>query len=154
GLQNQSKTAAGISSRGAGQQTAIGADALQGGTWQNPPPAATGNSTVGNSLAGSALASAAANGLSSANAFPSASQSPLSQNSLPPSSLSPNDASPAALTAEGYGKPGDKKLEGAQTPSVTIEKIAPSEIQVGKPAKFQVLVKNTGPVPAESVEVT
>ena len=58
------------------------------------------------------------------------------------------------IAPEGFGKPGDKKLEGAQTPSVTIEKIAPQEIQVGKPAKFQIVVRNTGPVPAEDVEVT
>jgi len=63
------------------------------------------------------------------------------------------DPAPAA-NIEGFGKPGDKKLEGAQTPSVTIEKIAPPEIQVGKPAKFQIVVRNTGPVVAENVEVT
>jgi uncharacterized repeat protein (TIGR01451 family) len=60
--------------------------------------------------------------------------------------------SPSA--SEGSGKPGDKKLEGAQSPSVTIEKVAPPEIQVGKPAKFEIVVRNTGPVPAENVEVT
>ena len=64
------------------------------------------------------------------------------------------DTIPAGLNLEGLGKPGDKKLEGAQTPSVTIEKIAPPEIQVGKPAKFQIVVRNTGPVVAENVEVT
>ncbi len=64
------------------------------------------------------------------------------------------DQAPPAANIEGFGKPGEKKLEGAQTPSVTIEKIAPPEIQVGKPAKFQVIVRNTGPVTAEEVEVT
>ncbi len=64
------------------------------------------------------------------------------------------DQAPAAVNVEGFGKPGEKKLEGAQTPCVTIEKIAPPEIQVGKPAKFQIIVRNTGPVTAESVEVT
>jgi uncharacterized repeat protein (TIGR01451 family) len=62
--------------------------------------------------------------------------------------------SAAAANVEGLGRPGDKKLEGAQTPSVTIEKIAPPEIQVGKAAKFQIVVRNTGPVVAENVEVT
>jgi uncharacterized repeat protein (TIGR01451 family) len=70
-------------------------------------------------------------------------------------SVAPTVADPAAVAnVEGFGKPGDKKLEGAQTPSVTIEKIAPPEIQVGKPAKFQIVVRNTGPVVAENVEVT
>lgn len=70
-------------------------------------------------------------------------------------SVAPTVADPAAVAnIEGFGKPGDKKLEGAQTPSVTIEKIAPPEIQVGKPAKFQIVVRNTGPVVAENVEVT
>jgi uncharacterized repeat protein (TIGR01451 family) len=63
-------------------------------------------------------------------------------------------AAASGVPQEGFGKPGDKKLEGAQTPSVTIEKIAPPEIQVGKPAKFQIVVRNTGPVIAENVEVT
>ncbi len=62
-------------------------------------------------------------------------------------------SSAASVNMEGFGRPGDKKLEGAQTPSVTIQKIAPPEIQVGKPAKFEIIVRNTGPVMAENVEV-
>src|SRR5262249_39283944 len=84
----------------------------------------------------------------------------LASRNLPTGSMPMNDAmSPSAgsvspSATEGSGKPGDKKLEGAQSPSVTIEKIAPPEIQVGKPAKFEIVVRNTGPVPAENVEVT
>jgi uncharacterized repeat protein (TIGR01451 family) len=55
---------------------------------------------------------------------------------------------------EGSGRPGDKKFEGAQTPSVTIEKMAPTEIKVGKEATFAVVVRNTGPVLANDVQVT
>ncbi len=51
------------------------------------------------------------------------------------------------------GRPGDKKLEGTQAPSVTLEKIAPPEIQVGKAAKFGIVVRNVGPVEAADVEV-
>jgi uncharacterized repeat protein (TIGR01451 family) len=58
------------------------------------------------------------------------------------------------VNVEGLGRPGEKKLEGPQNPSVTIEKIAPSEIQVNKPATFEIHVRNTGPVQAENVEVT
>ena len=47
--------------------------------------------------------------------------------------------------------PGDRKLEGMQSPSVTIEKIAPSEIQVNQPADFQLVVKNIGRITAPSL---
>jgi uncharacterized repeat protein (TIGR01451 family) len=63
-------------------------------------------------------------------------------------------ATTAPVNVEGLGRPGEKRLEGPQNPSVTIEKIAPPEIQVNKPATFQVVVRNSGPVPAENVEVT
>ncbi len=54
---------------------------------------------------------------------------------------------------EGTGRPGIKQLEGAQSPQLTIEKIAPPEVQVGKPAKFEIKVKNAGSVPAQGVEI-
>ncbi len=52
----------------------------------------------------------------------------------------------------GTGLP-NRQWEGPQTASVEIEKQAPEEIQIGKPAVFVVLVKNTGRVPATDVEV-
>lgn len=61
-----------------------------------------------------------------------------------------NDSSRAA---EGTGKPGGKHLDGPQAPQVTIQKIAPPEAQVGKPATFQIKLKNTGPVAAFNVEI-
>ncbi|HUY91427.1 MAG TPA: hypothetical protein VMV10_21995 [Pirellulales bacterium] len=54
---------------------------------------------------------------------------------------------------EGRGKPGGKHLEGPQTPSLTLEKIAPEEIQVGKPAIFEIRVRNAGQVAAQGVEI-
>ena len=45
---------------------------------------------------------------------------------------------------EGTGQPGSKQLEGPQSPQLTIEKSAPPEIQVGKPATFRITVRNTG----------
>jgi uncharacterized repeat protein (TIGR01451 family) len=59
----------------------------------------------------------------------------------------------AATAGEGTGRPGGKHLEGPQTPQLTIHKIAPPEVQVGKPAAFRILVRNVGPVPAGNVEV-
>jgi len=61
--------------------------------------------------------------------------------------------SEAARAGEGTGKPGAKLIEGPQAPQVTIHKTAPAEIQVGRPATFQIKLKNTGPVAAHSVEI-
>lgn len=54
---------------------------------------------------------------------------------------------------EGTGKPGAKQIEGPQAPQVTLQKTAPSEIQVGRPATFQIKLKNTGPIAARNVEI-
>ena len=55
--------------------------------------------------------------------------------------------------AEGTGTPGAAALEGAQTQQLTLEKFAPDEIQVGKPAIFQIKLRNTGSVAAHDVEI-
>ncbi len=49
--------------------------------------------------------------------------------------------------------PGERKLEGVQTPALTIEKIAPAEIQVNQPADFQLVVRNVGRITANGVRV-
>src|SRR5262249_38929912 len=52
-----------------------------------------------------------------------------------------NNAPAAPITADdGSGRPGGKHLEGSQSPQLTVEKLAPREIQVGKPAVFEVKV--------------
>ncbi len=58
-----------------------------------------------------------------------------------------------AADAEGTGQPGGKQLEGIQSPQLTIQKTAPREIQVGKPAVFRLTVRNVGQVSASDVEV-
>jgi uncharacterized repeat protein (TIGR01451 family) len=55
--------------------------------------------------------------------------------------------------AEGMGQPGGKQLEGPQSPQVMIQKAAPPEVQVGRPAVFKTIVRNTGSIPASQVEV-
>ncbi len=70
--------------------------------------------------------------------------------SLATESATPLDSSNAA---EGTGRPGTKQLEGAQSPHLTVEKIAPPEVQVGKPAKFEIKVRNSGNVTAQGVEI-
>jgi uncharacterized repeat protein (TIGR01451 family) len=60
----------------------------------------------------------------------------------------------AAVAAGGAtADPGPKQLEGVQTPSLTIEKIAPPEIQVGRQTTFTIKVRNVGQAAAEQVTV-
>lgn len=58
---------------------------------------------------------------------------------------------PAAVAT--MDSPGERRLEGAQTPSVVIQKRAPSEVRVGKAASFIVNVQNVGVADALNVEV-
>lgn len=82
-------------------------------------------------------------------------------NVAPPAGLptSPSDngfaasALPAGGNTEGTGRPGAQQLEGVQAPTLTIEKTAPAEIQVGKPATFTIRVRNKGSVVAHGVQV-
>lgn len=49
--------------------------------------------------------------------------------------------------------PDPRHVEGSQSPQLTIEKIAPTEVQVGKQARFELRVRNIGSAPAQGVEV-
>ena len=62
-------------------------------------------------------------------------------------------ASYVAEVGGAAGEPGPKQLEGVQSPTLTIEKVAPAEVQVGKQASFQIKVRNAGQVDAEEVVV-
>jgi uncharacterized repeat protein (TIGR01451 family) len=44
-------------------------------------------------------------------------------------------------------------MEGPQTPTLTLQKIAPPELQVGRAATFQIKVRNIGRVTAENVVI-
>ena len=81
-----------------------------------------------------------------------------SPGSFEPTAAGPTASGPGGFgysegSHEGSGKPGGSQLEGPQTPQLTIQKTAPSEVQVGKAATFMIKVKNTGQVPAYGVEV-
>lgn len=58
-----------------------------------------------------------------------------------------------ALSSMVSSRPGVPQWEGPQTPAVTIEKIAPEQVQVGRSAAFRIVVRNAGQVPAEHVTV-
>lgn len=61
----------------------------------------------------------------------------------PPAQLTPPPATEAAKTT-GQGRPGIPQLEGIQTPQLTIEKSGPRDLQVGKPVRFEVTIRNVG----------
>lgn len=93
---------------------------------------------------------------------PTADQDPFPTRSAvntgaPPATLDVADDAAARLpvenTREGTGIPGAKQLEGQQVPTLLIHKVAPEEIQVGRPAIFEIRVRNTGTMPAHGVEV-
>ncbi len=78
---------------------------------------------------------------------------------VPPITSSPSMRSVPSIgdkeiAAGTAATPGDRQLEGAQTPAVTLEKMAPAEIQVGRPATFEVRVRNVGQVAAHQVVVS
>lgn len=49
--------------------------------------------------------------------------------------------------------PGDRRLEGVQSPSVVIHKRAPAEVKVGRAATFVIQVRNVGSAEALGVQV-
>ena len=49
--------------------------------------------------------------------------------------------------------PGERYMDGPQSPSLLIEKRAPAEVKVGKPATFVITVKNVGRTKALGVQV-
>ena len=67
-----------------------------------------------------------------------------------PSASAVTQLASSALT---LSTPGERRLEGVQSPSLTIEKVSPREIQVDQPADFEIRVRNVGRVPADNVMV-
>ena len=88
---------------------------------------------------------------------PQATQLPRTTSTGVGSSISslrnPPAPSPVTTPVSTAATPGDRNLEGPQSPSVTIEKIAPREVQVNHPAEFQLVVKNVGRIAAKGVRV-
>jgi uncharacterized repeat protein (TIGR01451 family) len=106
-------------------------------------------------LPSASIRSARASLGSGTNEYRSGGQSP-SLSSLPtplPSSSNSESISSTTGGIDGTGKPGERALEGPQKPALTIQKFAPPEIQVGKPAKFAVQVRNIGGQVAENVVI-
>ena len=83
------------------------------------------------------------------------------QNTAPTTSYDTDNVSAtttAAVTAApfgivGNGVPGARQYEGIQTPQLELTKVAPEEIRIGEPAKFSIVVKNTGQIAAHNIEI-
>ncbi len=54
---------------------------------------------------------------------------------------------------DGHAVPGPIQLEGVQTPQVAVEKRGPREIQVGRPARYEIIVRNVGTATAHDVSL-
>jgi uncharacterized repeat protein (TIGR01451 family) len=63
----------------------------------------------------------------------------------------PAGALTGPATGAGQGRPGPMQLEGVQTPQLAVEKRGPREIQVGKPARYEIVVRNVGNATAQDV---
>lgn len=109
--------------------------------------------SVGMPFAAAPPLAASPSGRSPASSGPPAPFAP----SPPPGAGPSHDASlghdPAAgpSTPSGQGRPGAMHLEGVQTPQLAVEKRGPREIQVGKAARFEILVRNVGSAQANDV---
>jgi len=68
--------------------------------------------------------------------------------------LDPAPVTVPVATALAAPVPGPRRLDGLQSPALSLEKFAPQEIQVGKAATFETIVRNTGQVTAQHVVVT
>lgn len=77
----------------------------------------------------------------------------LGEQSAPVPGTQSLDSMSLATPSVGAGRPGERAIEGRQQPSLAVQKFAPSEIQVGKPCKFIVKIRNVGQRPAMGVVV-
>ena len=69
------------------------------------------------------------------------------------STIQPNQKTSSGTGPIGGGKPGSSQLEGVQTPQVTVEKRGPRDIQVGKPVRYEIHIRNVGTAVANNVMI-
>ena len=89
-----------------------------------------------------------------ASRTPTTPPAPMERN-VAPQALAPQGLTPTPGIANhpGTGRPGESLLEGAQSPSVTIQKLSPEEIQVGKRCTFAIRIQNSGQRTAQNVQI-
>lgn len=98
-----------------------------------------------------AAAAAAAETMPFAAAPPLGPAGPLAAAPAVPTAPFARTEPAAAAGQTGQGVPGPLQLEGVQTPQLAVEKRGPKEIQVGKPARYEILVRNVGSATAHEV---
>ena len=84
---------------------------------------------------------------------PRATQSPSKSSFGGYTGSSPQSRPAARVAAVTRDVPGDRRFDGVQAPSLSIEKLSPKEIQVGEPADFQIVLRNVGRVSVDEVQV-
>lgn len=95
------------------------------------------------------------NSAPSTSPAPSSTPTPLGNDPMRmPAGMTAGNAGVQALPVTGNAKPGDRRLDGAQAPQLTIEKVFPAEVIVGKPAAVLIRVRNAGTVTAQDVTLT
>jgi uncharacterized repeat protein (TIGR01451 family) len=114
--------------------------------------AGTGNSSYGSSAGGAAASGSLLNSSVPPRELPPA-VSRSDVRGVPLGDSASGGLSSGFVADATSAVPGTRDLEGAQIPSVTIEKFAPPEVQVGQSADFEVLVSNVGRTPAHDVVV-
>jgi len=87
-----------------------------------------------------------------AAAIPYAAAPPIAPPAVGAPAVTPTRTSghPSAISS-GQGRPGPVQLEGLQAPQLTVEKRGPREVQVGKAARYEILVRNVGSAVAHDV---
>ncbi len=85
--------------------------------------------------------------------YESARAAPGSLAANPGASMPVGDATAGAQAALSSNVPGDRALEGQQSPAIVLEKTAPDEVQVERRATFQIRVRNVGNAAAHNVVV-
>ena len=79
---------------------------------------------------------------------------PLSRGTVPARQASTSrPIEPAVAGVVTMPTPGEKNLEGTRSPTVSVQRIAPREIQLNMPANFEIIVRNTGRIEANDVRV-
>mgnify|MGYP002623137553 FL=1 len=128
--------------------------ASQPAGFESPPPASNGFPAPGElPVAAPAEMMPTPAGLPAANDFPPAATALAPTQPAVGTPVSPLGDAGLIETGEGTGVPGPEEIEGAQIPAVSVEKIAPAEVQVGKPAVFEIVVSNSGQIAVEEVEL-
>lgn len=89
-----------------------------------------------------------------ASRTPTTPPAPMKRNVAPQALASQGlTPTPGIANHPGTGRPGESLLEGAQSPSVTIQKLSPEEIQVGKRCTFAIRIQNSGQRTAQNVQI-